>query len=144
MTIESAYQILYSAVLVGFALLIGAMLVRSILGPRVTDRILSINMIGTMVICCIAILSRMLKEGFLLDVALIDAMISFITVLVLATVYIPADETEKDVRDRVRREKEEKNSGNTAHIRKDRPDLRRGANSPGHGHSKSRGGRKTT
>ncbi len=144
MTVENAYQILYSAVLIGFAVLIGAMLVRAILGPRVTDRILSINMIGTMVISCLAILSRMLKEGFLIDVALIYAMISFVAVLVLAAVYIPAGAKEKDVRDRVRREKEEKNSGDSAHVRKDRPDLRRGANSPGHGHPKSRGGRKTT
>ena len=142
MTLESAYQILYSAALIGFAALIGAMVVRSIIGPRVTDRILSINMVGTMVICCIAILSRMLKEGFLLDVALIYAMISFIAVLVLATVYIPADAREKDVKERIRKALAEKESGegeSRPKVRKDRPDLRRGANSPGHGHPKARG-----
>ena len=82
--------------LIGFAVLIGAMVVRSIIGPRVTDRILSINMVGTMVICCIAILSRMLKEGFLLDVALIYAMISFVAVLMLAMTYIPPKPERKD------------------------------------------------
>ena len=69
--------------------LILAMLIRAIIGPEITDRLLSINMIGTMVICCIAILSRMLGESFLVDVALIYAMISFISVLILSTIYIP-------------------------------------------------------
>ncbi len=88
MSVEAAYQLLYGVALVWFSLLIFAMLVRSILGPRITDRILSVNMIGTMVICCILILSRMLRESFLLDVALIYAMISFLSVLILANVYI--------------------------------------------------------
>ena len=88
MSVEEAYQLLYGGALVWFSILILAMLLRSILGPRITDRILSVNMIGTMVICCILILSRMLRESFLLDVALIYAMISFLSVLILAHVYI--------------------------------------------------------
>ncbi len=86
---ETAYQILFSAALIWFSILVLAMLIRAIIGPRITDRILSINMIGTMIICCITILSRLLNESYLNDVALIYAMISFISVLILATVYIP-------------------------------------------------------
>ena len=89
MKVETAYQILFSAALVWFSILILFLLIRSIIGPRITDRILCINMTGTMVICCITILSRVLKESYLADVALIYAMISFISVLILATVYIP-------------------------------------------------------
>ena len=89
MSIENAYQLFFSGALIWFSILILAMLIRSILGPRITDRILCINMIGTMVICCITVLSFMLKESFLKDVALIYAMISFISVLILATIYIP-------------------------------------------------------
>lgn len=89
MSIEQAYHLLFMGALIWFSLLIFAMLIRSIIGPRVTDRILSINMIGTMVICCIAILSRLQNESYLVDVALIYAMISFISVLILATIYIP-------------------------------------------------------
>ena len=92
MTIEAAYRLLYSAALIGFAALIGAMLLRAAVGPRVTDRILSINMIGTMIICCIMILSVYLDEGYLADVALIYALVSFVTVLIFASVYIPAHE----------------------------------------------------
>ena len=52
-------------------LFIGLMVIRSIIGPRSTDRILSVNMLGTMTICSIAILSVLLDEGYLADVALI-------------------------------------------------------------------------
>lgn len=90
MSIETAYNILYMGSLIIFALLIGVMLVRSVIGPRITDRILSVNMIGTMIICCIVILSRYLDEGYLVDVALIYAMISFVSVLIYASTYIPA------------------------------------------------------
>ncbi len=89
MTVENAYRLLYSAVLTVFSILIFAMLIRSVIGPRITDRILSVNMIGTMVISCIAVLSRLLEENYLVDVALIYTMISFVSVLVLALVYIP-------------------------------------------------------
>lgn len=90
MSIETAYNILYMGSLIIFAILIGVMLVRSVIGPRITDRILSVNMIGTMIICCIVILSRYLDEGYLVDVALIYAMISFVSVLIYASTYIPA------------------------------------------------------
>ena len=109
MSIENAYRILFSTALIWFSILILAMLIRSIIGPRITDRLLAINMIGTMVICCIAILSRMLKESYLTDVALIYAMISFISVLILASTYIPNLRTRgrfsKEVRDEVESER---------------------------------------
>ncbi len=90
MTIERAYYILYMIVLCWFAVLITASLIRSIIGPRITDRVLAINMIGTMVICCISVLSVMQKESYLVDVALIYAMVSFVSVLILVSVYLPA------------------------------------------------------
>ena len=98
MSIDDAYRILYIGVLIVFAVLIGIMLRRACAGPRITDRILSINMLGTMVICSIAILSRMLEEVWLLDVALIYAMLSFVTVLMLAVMYIPSREMREKYR----------------------------------------------
>ena len=106
--LDKAYYYLLLGVLIWFGVLIGFMLIRSIMGPRVTDRILSINMIGTMVICCIAILSRLLKESYLVDVALIYAMISLVTVLILAGVYISVKQKRgKFARDAIREMKEE-------------------------------------
>ena len=103
MTIDAAYSLLYESALIVLAILIGAMLIRSIMGPAVTDRVLAINMIGTMVIASIAILSMYLKENYLLDVGLIYTMISFVSVLVLASVYIPSrfrrPDTDKTVRE---------------------------------------------
>lgn len=90
MNIDQAYHLLFMGALIIFAVLIGIMLIRAVIGPRITDRILSINMIGTMTICSIAILSGLLKEGYLTDVALIYAMLSFVSVLILAVMYIPA------------------------------------------------------
>ena len=88
MSIESAYQYLYLSAAIVLGILIGVVLIRSVIGPRITDRILCINMIGTLVICVIAILALRQKEGYLVDISLIYAMISFLTVLILASVYI--------------------------------------------------------
>lgn len=96
MTVETAYQYLYGGALIVFLILIGAMVIRSIIGPRSTDRIMSVNMLGTMTISSIAILSFILNEEYLADVALIYAMISFVAVLMLAMTYIPPKPERKD------------------------------------------------
>ncbi len=88
MSVETAYQYLFLSALIVLGILIGIVLIRSIIGPRITDRILCINVIGTLVICSIAILSQRQHEGYLVDISLIYAMISFLTVLILASVYI--------------------------------------------------------
>lgn len=109
MTVQTAYQYLYGGALIVFLILIGAMVIRSIIGPRSTDRIMSVNMLGTMTICAIAILSFLLHEGYLTDVALIYAMISFVAVLMMASMFIPA----KPGRPRLDKEGERRNSADT-------------------------------
>ena len=74
--------------LIVLAVLVVLCLVRAIIGPRVADRIVSVNMTGTMVIVMIAILALMLEEGYLADICLIYAMISFLAVIVLVKVYM--------------------------------------------------------
>lgn len=85
--LTAAYETLAIAVIVCIAVLIVACLIRSVLGPRVTDRIVAVNSIGTMTIVIIAILSVLLDEAYLLDVCLIYAMISFVSVVVLTKIY---------------------------------------------------------
>lgn len=85
--IEAAYETLAVILMVTIALLIVACLIRSVLGPRLTDRIVAVNSIGTMTIVIIAILSVLLEEAYLLDVCLIYAMISFVAVVVLTKIY---------------------------------------------------------
>ena len=60
---------------------------RAIKGPKITDRIVAVNMIGTLTIIIICILAVYLKESYLVDVGLVYAMISFLAVVVLCKVY---------------------------------------------------------
>lgn len=88
MKIADAYQALYMVVLVCLSALALFCLIRAIRGPRIADRIVSINMISTIVIAMICTLAIMLGEGYLADVALIYTLIGFLAVVVLCKVYM--------------------------------------------------------
>lgn len=62
-------------------------LIRAIIGPQIADRIVSVNMMGTIVMVIIAILSVLMNEGYLADISLIYAMISFLAVVLLTKIY---------------------------------------------------------
>lgn len=82
---------IYDTVLIGVVLVLAVLIVisiiRSILLKNMTSRIITINMIGTMVIMLITILSVFLNENYLVDMALIYALLSFLAVIVLTKVY---------------------------------------------------------
>jgi len=63
-------------------------LVRAIIGPKIADRIVSVNMMGTITIVIIAVLTILLNEGYLADICIIYAMISFLAVVVLTLIYM--------------------------------------------------------
>ncbi|MDE5865495.1 MAG: sodium:proton antiporter [Lachnospiraceae bacterium] len=86
--LEQAYHILFVAAMVFLAVMIILCLIRAIRGPKVADRIVATNMMGTMVMVIIAILAIMLDEGYLADICIIYAMISFLAVIVLTKVYM--------------------------------------------------------
>ena len=86
--LEQAYEILFIAALVILAVFLMLSLVRAIIGPRVADRIVAINMMGTLTLAIIAILAVMKQEGYLVDICLIYAMTSFLAVIVLCKVYM--------------------------------------------------------
>jgi multicomponent Na+:H+ antiporter subunit F len=69
------------------AVLLFFCIVRSIKGPRIADRILSINMGGTMIITAIVFMSGIQEETSLIDIGLLYAMISFLAVVVFSRVY---------------------------------------------------------
>ena len=85
--IEQAYQVLMTGALWILAVLIILSIIRSVLGPGISDRIIAVNMIGTMIIMITAIFSVWMDENYLADVWLIYAMISFLGVVVLCKVY---------------------------------------------------------
>ena len=87
MSIDLAYKALTAfalLVLTGLAL---ACLIRCIIGPRISDRILAINITGTLTVIMVCATVVLLHEGYLADIALIYSMISFLAVIILSKVY---------------------------------------------------------
>ena len=79
-------EIIRSALLCCVIALVVAMLAclyRAIRGPRFTDRLVAANMIGTMTMATICILAYYLRESYLLDIALVYALLSFLAVIVI-------------------------------------------------------------
>ena len=87
MSIDLAYQILFAFVLLVLTVLALLCLVRCILGPRISDRVMAINMIGTITVVMVGLFVILLAEGYLADIALIYSMISFLAVILLSKVY---------------------------------------------------------
>lgn len=86
--LSQAYQLLYAGSLCILAVLLLACFLRAVKGPGIADRIVAINMMGTQVIVMICILALMKRQGYLADVAIIYAMISFLSVVVLCKIYL--------------------------------------------------------
>ena len=85
---EKIYSSFFLICIIIITILTFACLIRAIIGPKLADRIMAVNMIGTMTIAIIMLLSVYLHETSILDVALIYAVISFVAVIVLAQIYI--------------------------------------------------------
>ncbi len=103
--LAEAYHVVFIAALLLLAVLLIFCLVRAIIGPRVADRLVAVNMMGTIVMVIIGILTLMLQEGYLADICLIYAMISFLAVIVITKVYMGVYFEQKN-------EEEEENGGN--------------------------------
>ena len=59
-------------------------LMRAALGPRFSDRIIAASMTGTQIILLISVLAVIIGEDYLADICLIYAIISFLSIVVLA------------------------------------------------------------
>ena len=75
-------------VIVILVILVFACFIRAVIGPTIADRIVSVNMIGTLIIMIISVLTILMKEAWLADISAIYAMISFLAVVVLTKIYI--------------------------------------------------------
>ena len=87
MEVSNAYQIMLQVSMFTLSITIFVCLIRAILGPRFTDRVMAVNIIGTKAIVMIAILSFLLEESSLVDIAVVYAMISFLAVVILSKCY---------------------------------------------------------
>lgn len=108
MELISRFEWIFYAILVVQAVLLLLCLLRAVVGPRIADRLVAVNMITTMVTVMIAILAVLKNQGYLVDICLIYAMISFLAVVVLSRIYTGVYREEKD---RQKRE-EEQNDAN--------------------------------
>lgn len=88
MDILKFQNIIFIISLIVLSLSILAIFLRAIIGPRVTDRIICINMIGTKIIIMICIVAALLKESFIIDVAIVYALINFVSIVVLSYAYL--------------------------------------------------------
>ena len=103
MELVQQFEWMFHIVLIILAIMLGFCLVRAVIGPRIADRLIAVNMMGTMIMCIIVILGVIMNEGYLADIALIYAMISFLAVVVLTKVYTGVYFEQKD-----KQKKEEK------------------------------------
>lgn len=88
LALEHAHRIFLLGIIIILAIMLLFCFLRACLGPKVADRIVAINMMGTIVMVMIAVLAVLMEEGYLVDICLIYAMISFLAVIVLTKVYM--------------------------------------------------------
>ena len=86
--IEQCYSYLFWGALVVLAVGILAALVYIIRARLTVDRIIGINLVGTIVVMVIVVLTFLLGEDYLADIALIYVVLSFIAVMMLCRIYI--------------------------------------------------------
>jgi len=110
MDLIQRFQWLFIGILLVLALMLVLCLIRAIIGPRIADRLVSVNMMGTIVMVIIALLAVIMNEGYLVDICLIYAMISFLAVVVLTKVYTGVYLEAKD-----KKERKDKKKGETKH-----------------------------
>ena len=91
-------NIVYMGALIVLAVMLMLCLLRAVLGPGVADRIVAVNMMGTIVMVMIAILAVKMEEGYLVDICLIYAMVSFLSVIVITKVYMGVYRERKRIR----------------------------------------------
>jgi len=77
-------DILITFFYVGLMLCCGLCLYRIAHGPTASDRVVAIDIIGTVVVGFVAILTAVTGATYLLDVALVWALVSWVGTLVLA------------------------------------------------------------
>ena len=108
--LELVKEKMFIVVVIILTIMIFLCLYHAIKGPRVADRLVSINMMGTIVIVIIAIIALLKKEGYIIDICMIYAMISFLAVIVLTKVYMGVYREEKRKLENNRKEKQNNGS----------------------------------
>ena len=84
------YALLMQGAMVLLGLCLVVCLFRAFRGPKTADRVVAVNMAGTVTILLILFLALLTEEGYLVDVAMIYALLSFLAVMLLCRIFIGA------------------------------------------------------
>lgn len=106
MLLVQQFEGLFYGILSVLAVMLLLCLIRAVIGPRIADRLVAVNMMGTMVMVSIALLAVLKNEGYLVDICLIYAMISFLAVVVLTRIYTGVYREAKDHENKKKGEQE--------------------------------------
>ena len=96
MELVQQFNWIFYGILSILAVMLILCLIRAVIGPRIADRLVAVNMMTTMVTVIIAILAVLKDAGYLIDICLIYAMISFLAVVVLSRIYTGVYREAKD------------------------------------------------
>ena len=107
MELMQRFDWLFYGILAVQSVLLIFCLIRAVIGPRIADRLVAVNMITTMVTVMIAVFAVLMGESYLVDICLIYAMISFLAVVVLARIYTGVY---REAKDRQKRKEEKQNA----------------------------------
>ncbi len=70
--------------LAALALLLLASMVRIVLGPTVWDRLLGMSLVTSKIVMAIAVLAVLMERTFLVDVAIVYALLGFVASVLIA------------------------------------------------------------
>ena len=85
---ETIYNGFTTVILIVLALVVFGYFVRTVLGPHFSDRIVAVNSISTIVMIFISFIAVMQGENYIVDIALIYAVLGFVTVIILCKSYL--------------------------------------------------------
>ena len=85
---DETYALLMQGAMILLGLCLVVCLFRAFRGPKTADRVVAVNMAGTVTVLIILFLALLTREGFLLDVAMIYALLSFLAVMLLCRILI--------------------------------------------------------
>ena len=97
--IDNAYRLLVWGGVIFLSLLLCGFLVRAVIGPRFTDRVVAINVICAKAIILIVLLSYLDSDSGLLDIAIVYSMISFVAIVVLSKCFnVPPNDKTRETK----------------------------------------------
>ncbi|MDW7740006.1 MAG: monovalent cation/H+ antiporter complex subunit F [Bacillota bacterium] len=84
MSLPQILDYMYNIGAIIVMLMIFMSLIRALVGPTAPDRVTAINIIGTKTLIIITLIARIYEQKYFLDIAMVYALMSFITTIGVA------------------------------------------------------------